>query len=201
MLKLVSMSQLFYVIGPSGAGKDALMQAARVALEGQSVLFAHRYITRNNSDASENFVQLSEAEFSMRQQLGLFWLTWQSHQLHYAIGTEVRHWLQSGLTVVVNGSRQALPEVTRICAQDGVILAPVWVHCETSILAQRLRARGRETEAQIQERLERAKAFVPPVDALVIDNSGALTDSVQQLLTYLQADLTADVRCESLHVD
>jgi ribose 1,5-bisphosphokinase len=195
------MSQLFYVIGPSGAGKDALMQAARVALEGQSVLFAHRYITRNNSDASENFVQLSEAEFSMRQQLGLFWLTWQSHQLHYAIGTEVRHWLQSGLTVVVNGSRQALPEVTRICAQDGVILVPVWVHCETSILAQRLRARGRETEAQIQERLERAKAFVPPVDALVIDNSGALTDSVQQLLTYLQADLTADVRCESLHVD
>ncbi len=201
MLKLVSMSQLFYVIGPSGAGKDALMQAARVALEGQSVLFAHRYITRNNSDASENFVQLSEAEFSMRQQLGLFWLTWQSHQLHYAIGTEVRHWLQSGLTVVVNGSRQALPEVTRICAQDGVILVPVWVHCETSILAQRLRARGRETEAQIQERLERAKAFVPPVDALVIDNSGALTDSVQQLLTYLQADLTDDVRCESLHVD
>jgi len=195
------MSSLFYVIGPSGAGKDALMQAARVALEGQSVLFAHRYITRNNSDASENFVQLSEAEFSMRQQLGLFWLTWQSHQLHYAIGTEVRHWLQSGLTVVVNGSRQALPEVTRICAQDGVILVPVWVHCETSILAQRLRARGRETEAQIQERLERAKAFVPPTEELVIDNSGALTDSVQQLLTYLQADLTTGDRCESLNVD
>lgn len=201
MLKPVSMSQLFYVIGPSGAGKDALMRAAREALEGQSVLFAHRYITRNNSDASENFVQLSEAEFSMRQQLGLFWLTWQSHQLYYAIGTEVLHWLQSGITVVMNGSRQALPEVARICANDNVSLVPVWVHCETSILAQRLRARGRETEAQIQERLERAKAFVPPVDALVIDNSGALTDSVQQLLTYLQADLTADVRCESLHVD
>jgi ribose 1,5-bisphosphokinase len=131
----------------------------------------------------------------------LFWLTWQSHQLHYAIGTEVRHWLQSGLTVVVNGSRQALPEVVRICAQDAVTLVPVWVQCEASVLAQRLRARGRETEVQIQERLERAKAFVPPTEALVIDNSGALTDSVQQLLTYLQADLTTGVRCEPLNVD
>lgn len=195
------MSRLFYVIGPSGAGKDALMQAARVALAGKPILFAHRYITRSNADASENFVQLSSAEFEQRKRLGLFWLNWQSHQLDYAIGTEVRQWLEAGIVVVVNGSRQALPEVARICAQDGVTLVPVWVHCEASVLAQRLRARGRETEAQIQERLERAKAFVPPVDALVIDNSGALTDSVQQFLTYLQADLTTDVRCESLHVD
>lgn len=191
------MSRLFYVIGASGAGKDALMQATRAELAGQPIVFAHRYITRANSDASENFVQLNPAEFEFRQHRGLFWLNWQSHGLSYAIGTEVRSWLQSGLTVVVNGSRQALPEVARICASDGVTLVPVWVHCEASVLAQRLRARGRETEAQIQERLERAKAFSAPADALVIDNSGALTDAVQQLIGCVSASLTI----ETAHVD
>jgi ribose 1,5-bisphosphokinase len=176
------------------------MQAARVVLAGQSILFAHRYITRESSDASESFVQLLEVEFKQRQKLGLFWLTWESHQLHYAIGTEVRNWLQSGLTVVVNGSRQALPEVARICAQDGVILVPVWVHCEANVLAQRLRARGRETETQIQERLERAKAFTPPADAVIVDNSGLLIDSVQQFLAHLRRE-TSHVASGPIHVD
>jgi len=176
------------------------MQAARVVLAGQSILFAHRYITRESSDASESFVQLLEVEFKQRQKLGLFWLTWESHQLHYAIGTEVRNWLQSGLTVVVNGSRQALPEVARICAQDGVILVPVWVHCEAGVLAHRLLARGRETETQIQERLERAKAFTPPVDAVIVDNSGLLIDSVQQFLAYLRRE-TSHVASGPIHVD
>lgn len=195
------MGRLFYVIGPSGAGKDALMQAARVVLAGKPILFAHRYITRSNADTSENFVQLSDAEFEQRKCLGLFWLSWQSHQLNYAVGTEVRQWLQAGIRVVVNGSRQALPEVARICAQDGVILVPVWVVCDAAVLARRLRMRGRETEEQIQERLERAKAFVPPADALVIDNSGALTDSVQQFITYLQGDLRKETTSELLDVD
>ncbi|MBD3766984.1 MAG: phosphonate metabolism protein/1,5-bisphosphokinase (PRPP-forming) PhnN [Gammaproteobacteria bacterium] len=195
------MGRLFYVVGASGAGKDALMQAARVVLAGKSILFAHRYITRSNVDTSENFVQLLDAEFAQRKCLGLFWLSWQSHQLNYAVGTEVRQWLQAGIRVVVNGSRQALPEVARICAQDGIKLIPVWVHCEPSVLAQRLRARGRENEQQIQERLERAKAFVPPDDALVIDNSGALTDSVQHFITYLQGDFREETTSELLDVD
>ncbi len=191
------MSSLFYVIGPSGAGKDAIMQAARLALAGKPVLFAHRYITRATADASENFVQLSTAEFEQRQRLGLFWLTWQSHQLAYGVGCEVRDWLHQGIRVVVNGSRQALPEVSAICAQDGVTLVPVWVQCEISVLAQRLRARGRESEAEIQERLHRAAAFVPPAGALVVDNSGALSDSVQQFLAYVQSDAADEV----VHVD
>lgn len=191
------MSSLFYVIGPSGAGKDALMQAARLALAGKPIVFAHRYITREHSDASENFVRLSTAEFALRKSLGLFWLSWQSHQLDYAIGTEVRQWLQMGIRVVVNGSRQALPEVVRICAQDDIKLIPVWVHCEPSVLAQRLRARGRENEQQIQERLERAKAFTMPAGAVMIDNSGALSHSVKQFLAYVQTDLVDEVA----HVD
>ena len=38
--------RLIYVIGPSGSGKDSLMQYARKHCPGNEAAFAHRYITR-----------------------------------------------------------------------------------------------------------------------------------------------------------
>jgi ribose 1,5-bisphosphokinase PhnN len=52
-----------------------------------------------------------------------------------------------------------------------------------------LRARGRETEAQIQERIVRASKFIAPADALVIDNSGTLESAVAQWLPLLKQAL------------
>lgn len=50
------MAKIFYVVGASGAGKDSLMQLARKQVEGRSVAFAHRYITRPADDNTENFI-------------------------------------------------------------------------------------------------------------------------------------------------
>jgi ribose 1,5-bisphosphokinase len=183
------MRQLFYVIGPSGSGKDSLMLAARQTLDGERIAFAHRYITRPADAGGENFVSLSKAEFAVRDANGLLWLTWASHDLQYAIGREVLSWLQSGLTVIVNGSREYLSQAQKLCELSGVQLIPVWVHCDSQVLAQRLRARGRETEAQIQERIVRASKFIAPADALVIDNSGTLESAVAQWLPLLKQAL------------
>lgn len=184
------MPELFYVIGPSGAGKDSVMLAARQALDGAPVLFAHRYVTRPFDAGGENFVSLSEAEFDVRLTHGLLWLHWRSHELNYGIGAEVLSWLQAGLTVVVNGSREALPQVEAACVQAGVSLTPVWVQCDLAVLAERLRARGRETPEQIAERLARAGAFAPPSGALVLDNSGTLAQTLAQWLPRLQRSLS-----------
>jgi ribose 1,5-bisphosphokinase len=180
------MSSLFYVIGPSGAGKDALMNAARQALDGEAIAFAHRYITRPASAGGENFIGLTPAEFAVRDTKGLFWLTWASHELHYAVGREVLTWLTSGVTVVVNGSRAHLAQVQAQCDLAAIPLIPVWVHCDALILAQRLRSRGRESETQIAERLLRATQFMPPAGALVIDNSDKLEQALADWLVYLK---------------
>lgn len=184
------MRSLFYVIGPSGSGKDSLIQAARQALDGSAIAFAHRYITRPVRDERENFVFLSEAEFLVRQQHGLFWQAWTSHQLHYGIGSEVLTWLQAGLTVVLNGSRAYLPQAQAQCEALGVRLVPVWVHCDIEMLEHRLRARARESEQQIQERLVRATQFCAPHDAVVIDNSGTLEHALTQWLPLLRQDMS-----------
>lgn len=79
--------RLFYVIGPSGSGKDSLMRYARASLAGDpSVVFAHRYITRPMELHGENHVALTETEFDARLAAGLFAMHWESHGLRYGIG-------------------------------------------------------------------------------------------------------------------
>lgn len=150
---------LFYVIGPSGAGKDTLMNYARQQLNGQyPVLFAHRYITRPVEAGGENHICLSTEEFRLRQELGLFALHWHSHGNYYGIGTEINGWLEKGVRVVVNGSREYLP-FTREKYPNLVVL---WVSVSPERLYERLVARGRESEPAIQSRLERASQFSVP---------------------------------------
>jgi ribose 1,5-bisphosphokinase len=169
---------LFYLMGPSGSGKDSLLQALRQRLRADDpIVVAHRYITRG-ADASEASVSLTAEEFHRRVALGCLALHWHSHGLHYGIGIEIEQWLALGLKVIVNGSREYLPRA--LARYPG--LCAVHVRVSPEILGQRLRQRGRESEEAIARRLDRAtRAFdVPPGCRLIeIDNSGALEASTE----------------------
>lgn len=147
---------LLYVIGASGSGKDSLMRHAREALAPDSrVVFAHRYITRPHDAGGENHVALSEAEFEARVTRNLFPLYWYSHGMRYGIGCELNHWLDKGLTVVLNGSRAYLHEASRNYPE----LLPVLIEVSADTLRARLHARGRENAEDIETRLQRAGEF------------------------------------------
>lgn len=178
------MPELVYLVGASGAGKDSLLGYARERLPADApVVFAHRYITRPAAAGGENHVALSEAEFSRRQRAGCFALNWNSHGLRYGIGIEIDLWLARGLSVVMNGSRDYLDQA----AMHYPALRPVLVRVPLDLLAQRLRARGRESQSAIAKRLERARAL----DALqhprlsVIDNDVALEQAGERFLNLL----------------
>ncbi len=176
--------RLFYVIGPSGAGKDSFMQLVRKQL-GSQVLVAHRYITRAASAGGENHVELSDEEFRLRQQLGLFALDWEANGHRYALGCELERWLASDVDVMVNGSRASLP---RAQARFGERLVPVMIIVSPDILGRRLRARGRESEDDIVRRLERAQIQSRglPDSVWRLDNGGLLTETLRQFQGYLQ---------------
>jgi ribose 1,5-bisphosphokinase len=176
---------LLYVIGPSGSGKDSLMRYARERLGGAPrVVFAHRYITRPVELQGENHIALSEAEFDARLAAGLFAMHWHSHGLRYGIGREIDLWLAKGCTVVMNGSREYLPQARRL--YPGLIAVLITV--SPDVLAARLRARGRETEAEIAARIERARQFPLPEGPLeVIENNGELSAAGERLVQRIQA--------------
>ena len=100
----------FYVIGPSGAGKDSVIAWARAASDPGRIAFAHRYITRPALADAENHIALTPAEFAARRRAGWFALDWESHGLSYGIGREIDSWRADGIAVVVNGSRIHLAE-------------------------------------------------------------------------------------------
>lgn len=177
---------LFYVIGPSGSGKDSLMSYARKQLAGSpNVVFAHRYITRAANAGGENHVALTEQEFKSRQQAGLFAMHWHSHGCHYGIGKEINMWLAKGCNVVMNGSREHL----QYAREDYPELQPVWIEVAPEVLAQRLRARGRENETEISERLTRAAMYRATPDGSVIRNDGALQEAGEKLVQLIAPDI------------
>ena len=175
-------THVFYLMGPSGSGKDALIQWAKHHFAADAnLVFAHRYITRP-IDLNENHIALTETEFLTRKNARLFALHWHSHQLHYGIGIEIDTWLAQGHHVLINGSRAHLAQAKQRYAN----LVPILIDVDIEILAKRLYARGRDSMAQIEQRLARnAELHAVDEDLFVLDNNTSLDDSGQRLVNFL----------------
>ena len=177
--------QLYYLIGPSGGGKDSLINYVRNRLNRNSpIFFAHRYITRAPEAKGENHVALSREEFLQRLEKGFFAMHWHSYGCYYGIGIEIDHWLSKGCQVLVNGSRSYLPKAQQRYPDLKVILIEV----SLEVLKHRLEARGRETPDQIQVRLERNNQMnnaLVNMPHAVINNDGALDKAGEMLIQHL----------------
>lgn len=174
--------RLVLVVGPSGAGKDTLIDYAKQHLQGRDeIRFARRVITRPPG-AGEEHEAVDAAEFLRRLRAGAFALHWQAHGLHYGLPQGIDAWLAEGRVVVANGSRAALQAGRRRYAR----LLVVHVTAPPEILAQRLAGRGRENSAGQQERLAR-NAEVPAGDGrtVTLDNSGAVALAGERLVGVL----------------
>jgi ribose 1,5-bisphosphokinase len=187
------MGPLVYVMGPSGAGKDSVMNRARVLLPAEApVFFAHRYITRPADVGGENHVALSETEFVLRRDHGLFAFDWEAHGNRYAIGREVETWRNAGLTVVVSGSREHFLRADGLDADT----QPVLITASAQHLAERLSARGREGNGAAAERLGRGEAYTVDDPRLVtIVNDGALEAAAEAFVSLIaRLQYSPDVR-------
>ncbi|HFZ8994563.1 TPA: ribose 1,5-bisphosphokinase [Citrobacter freundii] len=171
------MGKLIWLMGPSGSGKDSLLAALRQQ-QHEQLMIAHRYITRAANAGNENHIALSEEEFFSRAGHNLLALSWHANGFYYGVGIEIDLWLHAGFDVVVNGSRAHLPQAR---ARYGSALLPICLQVSPDILRQRLQVRGRENEAEIVARLERAARYAP-FDCHTLDNDGSLLQSVDTLL-------------------
>jgi ribose 1,5-bisphosphokinase len=173
--------RLIYLMGPSGAGKDSLLLAAREPLQARGCRIARRVITRSADAVGEDALAVTEAEFERLRRNGAFALDWQANGLHYGISRQIDDWLAAGEDVLVNGSRGYLAEARKRYPQ----LRPVLLTVALPVLRQRLLARGRESIEEIEARLARNEQFRSAAEqgeALILDNSGPLEQTVQRLL-------------------
>lgn len=177
--------RMLVVVGPSGAGKDSLMQYAADRLAGRvDVGFVRRVITRPASAGGEDHIAVSVAAFEEMAAAGRFAVFWRAHGLGYGIPVETVGAVARGRTLVANGSRAALAGFA--AAYPG--LEVVRISACRDCLAARLAARGRENLDDILARLARPE---PPLPAGLIvhdiDNSGALAVAGEELLALIEA--------------
>lgn len=108
------MSRLYYVMGTSGRDKDMLINFVKQKLNSSHpTIFAHRYVTKRSETPTENHIVLTPRDFKMRERKQLFSLHWEADGNFYGIGKEINYWMYQGFNVVVNGSREYLPEAIR----------------------------------------------------------------------------------------
>lgn len=174
------------IVGPSGVGKDSVMRA--LAARDARFVLARRVITRPVDAGGEVFDSLTEPAFAAQEAAGGFALSWRAHGLCYAIPASVDAVLASGRDVLANLSRSVLIEAKARFARLEVIA----LSAGHDALLARLVARGRESEAEIARRLERADFTLPPdVAAHVVENDGALDDCVAAILCHLDPTMSA----------
>ncbi|HMO07919.1 MAG TPA: phosphonate metabolism protein/1,5-bisphosphokinase (PRPP-forming) PhnN [Paracoccaceae bacterium] len=172
--------RVFAVVGPSGAGKDTLIAAARSARPDLHVV--RRVITRPEEAGGEPFEGVTPRVFAARAAAGDFCLIWAAHGLSYGIPASARDALAQGRDVVFNGSRAMLAEARGMFPG----LTAILVTAPAAVRAARLAARGRETASEIAGRLARGRYDVPPgIPVRRVENGGRLEEAVAAFLAAL----------------
>jgi len=172
---------LVCVVGPSGAGKDSVMAAARALLgDDDRVVFPRRILTRPADAGGEDHVAVSPEKFVSLRDGGALALHWEAHGIAYGIAAAIADDLAAGRAVVANISRTAIPAAR--AAYDAIV---VEITADAEVLARRLAGRGRETAADIAGRLARASALAIEADETII-NDGELDEAAQAFAAILK---------------
>ncbi|HDS1680697.1 TPA: phosphonate metabolism protein/1,5-bisphosphokinase (PRPP-forming) PhnN [Pseudomonas putida] len=178
--------RLIFLVGPSGSGKDSLINASRAHLSAAGVEIARRVITRSAEAKGEEAHGVSAERFAQLREAGAFAMHWQANGLEYGIPAQVDQWLAQGRSVLVNGSRAYLPAARERYPN----LLAVCLDVQPEVLRERLLARGRETPEQVDQRLARNARLqleaAPSVHTL--DNSGDLAAAVTALFELLRQE-------------
>lgn len=175
----MSTGRFIAVVGPSGVGKDSVMEALIAAQP--DFHRVRRVITRPSAAGGENFEGVSRDEFETRRDAGAFALCWSAHGLFYGIPASVHRTLSLGVDVLANLSRAQLLAAAEVFPGLHVL----HITAAPDVLARRLAARGRETPEDICARLAREVSLPEGLRVTEVDNGGRLQDSVEAALAAL----------------
>lgn len=184
------LGSLVLVVGPSGVGKDTLIGGARQALENDKrFTFVRRIVTRTSDPRNEDHDSMDVETFRKLEETDRFALSWEAHNLRYALPLSVDTDMALGRVVVANVSRHVVAQAYAKYPTCSVLL----ITAEISRRAERLMKRGRETQAQITARLARESAPVPAgISPVVIDNSGPIAIGVTAFVMALRVIAAQD---------
>lgn len=184
MTRAVTYGRLIAVVGPSGVGKDSVMDGICAAMP--DIHRVKRVITRAPELGGEDYQAVSVEEFETMAANGAFAVHWGAHDLRYGIPAEIKDKVASGTNFLANFSRKALSDAAAIFP----IFLVLNITATSETLTKRLAARGRETDEQIAKRLAQAVKPLPiDLDVVHLSNDGPLEETVASACELLKSDL------------
>lgn len=175
--------RLVLVVGPSGAGKDTLMEGVRKALGGDpNHHFVRRLVTRDADPGSEDHGTISRQDYEALSSNGGAALHWEAHGHGYVLPAALDADIRAGKTVFANGSRKMIGRAR----EKYETVVTLLITAPREVLEERLLARGRETREEIVRRLERADLDYSAGEGVIaIENTGSISDGVRLILKQL----------------
>ena len=169
---------LVLVVGPSGAGKDTLLDIARtVLMDDPGIRFVRRTVTRPAGAGGEAHDALSAEAFAAKRDAGAFALHWEAHGLSYGLPADIAADIADGRIVVANVSRAVIAQAAGMFP-----LRVIEITAPPEVLAERLAGRGRESPADIARRLARSAALPPDIRVETIVNDATPQEAATRLI-------------------
>ncbi len=175
----------FLVVGPSGAGKDSLIDGARALLEPTGrYVFARRVVTRPAGSPGEDHEAATDEAFDAREAKGDFLITWGAHGLRYGLPAELKRQVEAGRNVIANGSRATIAALAARLPRFVV----VEVTAPPEVLAARIAGRGRESGEAIEKRLSRTVEPRPEgIRAATVCNDQSVEIGIERFVAAVEA--------------
>lgn len=182
---------LVALAGPAGAGKSTLMAAARRSYSGNSAIVFPTSVSTRLAGVPPSGFEVATAEFELLEAAGAFLVSWRSHERSHGLPKGLGADLDAGRIAVVIVSRAVIGRLRRLHPRVHV----VYVTASRDCLVERLTARTGTGPHYVRERLARADAFaIPEPPVSLIDNSGSLSEAVDEFFDVLEAYLPDRVR-------
>jgi ribose 1,5-bisphosphokinase len=181
--ELIGPGRLILVVGPSGAGKDTLINGARVQCAGDStVIFPRRVVTRPSS-VHEDHETVDRDTFNRRLAEGRFALWWDAHGHRYGVPVSIHDDIRSSRTVVCNVSRTIVEPARQRYARVAVVL----ITAPERLLEVRLASRDRRSDGDLADRVARSAEVADSCRADVsIHNVGEPMAGIRALLNVIR---------------
>ena len=176
--------RLVLVVGPSGAGKDTLLNLAKAACaDDRNIVFPRRVITREAS-ASEQNEEVSLDAFRQALSRSEYAVHWGAHGHCYALRRGIDDELRAGRTVIANVSRTVIGAMRESYAD----VAVVSITAPPQVLAERLAMRRRSSDGKIESRLGRTVDETLAAPDVTIINTGSAEYHARQFVRIVKGE-------------
>ncbi len=178
--------RLFYFVGPSGAGKDTLINRLRQTPHFSSeIYFVKRLVDRPAHESTLLDEYLSSSDFAKaldHQELAMHWV---ANQHQYGIRvSELDHALRYPMSVI-NGSRAYAFELKSKYPYAEII----HITASESSIKGRLQIRQRENNVEIEKRIKRTHELSGYRDQYSVEilNDDSIDTAFEQLIQFIES--------------